>query len=111
MWVSRAAIPAAVDASRPMRRVRLRQNGDKNPSADEVDLEQGEPAPGYLREKDAQAQLQALLTDARRGASEQRRTGDGLPIEIHFTLMPSAMPRWAAAETPGRPASGRRTRR
>jgi hypothetical protein len=30
---------------------------------------------GYLREKDAQAQLQALLTDARRGASEQRRTG------------------------------------
>lgn len=37
--------------------------------------DKGEPAPGYLREKDAQAQLQALLTDARRGASEQRRTG------------------------------------
>lgn len=37
--------------------------------------DKGEPAPGYLREKDAEAKLQALLTDARRGASEQRRTG------------------------------------
>lgn len=37
--------------------------------------DKGEPAPGYLREKDAQAHLQAILTDARRGAAEQRRTG------------------------------------
>ncbi len=37
--------------------------------------DKGEPAPGYLCEKDAQAQLQAILTDARRDAFEQRRTG------------------------------------
>jgi integrase len=37
--------------------------------------EKGPPPPGYLREKDANAALQALLTDARRGAIEQLRTG------------------------------------
>ena len=37
--------------------------------------DKGEPISGYLREKDANAALQAILTDARRGASEQRRTG------------------------------------
>jgi hypothetical protein len=39
------------------------------------------------------------------------RTQGGLSIEIHFPLMPSAMPRWAASVTLGRPASGRRMRR
>jgi integrase len=33
------------------------------------------PPPGYLRPKDADAQLQELLVAARRGAAEQRRTG------------------------------------
>jgi integrase len=37
--------------------------------------EKGAPPAGYLREKDAKAQLQALLTDARRGVLEQARTG------------------------------------
>lgn len=37
--------------------------------------DKGEPPAGYLRRKDAEAALQALLTDARRGASEQRRLG------------------------------------
>ncbi len=35
----------------------------------------GAPPPGYLRPKDAEAQLQELLVEARRGAAEQRRTG------------------------------------
>ncbi|MDQ3632735.1 MAG: site-specific integrase [Actinomycetota bacterium] len=34
----------------------------------------GPPPAGYLRDKDAQSALQAILTDARRGAVEQRRT-------------------------------------
>jgi integrase len=37
--------------------------------------DKGPPPPGYLREKDAKAALQAILTDARRGAVEQVRTG------------------------------------
>jgi integrase len=37
--------------------------------------EKGTPPPGYLRERDAEAQLQAILTDARRGIVEQVRTG------------------------------------
>jgi integrase len=37
--------------------------------------DKGEPPAGYLRRKDAEAALQALLTDARRGASEQRQLG------------------------------------
>lgn len=37
--------------------------------------DKGEPPAGYLRRKDAEAALQALLTDARRGGSEQRRLG------------------------------------
>ncbi len=35
----------------------------------------GQPAPGFLREKDAQAELDAILVDARRGAAAQGRTG------------------------------------
>jgi integrase len=35
----------------------------------------GRPSPGFLREKEAQAALQAILTDARRGAAHQTRTG------------------------------------
>jgi integrase len=37
--------------------------------------EAGPPAPGFLREKDAQAALDAILVDARRGAAAQGRTG------------------------------------
>ena len=37
--------------------------------------EKGPPPPGFLREKEANAALQAILTDARRGAVEQARTG------------------------------------
>jgi integrase len=37
--------------------------------------EKGTPPPGYLREKDAESRLQAILTDARRGVVEQVRTG------------------------------------
>jgi integrase len=35
----------------------------------------GLPAPGFLREKDAQAALDGILVDARRGAAAQGRTG------------------------------------
>jgi integrase len=35
----------------------------------------GPPPPGYLREREAKAALEAILTDARRGAVEQVRTG------------------------------------
>src|ERR1700744_6016522 len=35
----------------------------------------GKPAPGFLREKEANAVLQAILVDARRGATAQARTG------------------------------------
>ncbi len=37
-------------------------------------MEKGPAPPGFLREKDAQAALDAILTDARRGAVEQART-------------------------------------
>jgi integrase len=37
--------------------------------------EKGPAPPGFLREKDANAVLEAILTDARRGALEQARTG------------------------------------
>jgi integrase len=35
----------------------------------------GPPDPGYFREREAKAALAAILTDARRGATEQTRTG------------------------------------
>jgi len=35
----------------------------------------GRPDPGYFRKREAQAALQAILVDARRGAFEQTRTG------------------------------------
>jgi integrase len=35
----------------------------------------GPPDPGYFREREAKAALAAILTDARRGATEQGRTG------------------------------------
>jgi integrase len=37
--------------------------------------EPGPPSPGFLRKKEAQAMLDAILVDARRGAAAQRRTG------------------------------------
>jgi len=42
--------------------------------------QKGAPPVGYLREKEANAALQALLTDARRGAVEQLRTGATLDV-------------------------------
>ena len=39
------------------------------------------------------------------------RPQGGLSIEIHFPLIPFAVPRWAGAGRLGWPASGRRTRR
>lgn len=37
--------------------------------------QKGAPPPGFLREREAKAALEAILTDARRGALEQTRTG------------------------------------
>jgi hypothetical protein len=41
----------------------------------------------------------------------ERQGEGGRGLSTRSPLMPFAMPRWAASETPGRPASGRRTRR
>lgn len=50
--------------------------------------QKGAPPSGYLREKDAEAQLQAILTDARRGVVEQVRTG----ITFDLALGPDPRP-------------------
>ena len=61
--------------------------------------DKGEPTAGYLREKDAQAALQAILTDARRGASEQRRTG------ITFDLLSEEWLAWGIRDRDWKPSS------
>ena len=61
--------------------------------------DKGEPAPGYLREKDAQAALQAILTDARRGASEQRRTA------VTFDIVADEWIAWGIRERDWKPSS------
>jgi integrase len=38
-------------------------------------MQKGPPDPGFFREREARAALAAILTDARRGATEQARTG------------------------------------
>ncbi len=61
--------------------------------------DKGEPAEGYLREKDANAALQALLTDARRGASDQRRTG------VTFDVAADEWIAWGIRERDWKPSS------
>lgn len=61
--------------------------------------DKGEPAPGYLREKDAEAALQAILTDARRGASEQRRTG------VTFDLVAEDWIKWGIRDRDWKPST------
>jgi integrase len=59
----------------------------------------GEPPTGYLREKDAEAELQAILTDARRGATEQRRTG------VTFDVAADEWIAWGIRERDWKPSS------
>jgi integrase len=54
----------------------------------------GPPPSGYLREREAKAALEAILTDARRGAVEQVRTG------VTFAL---AAEDWIATRPDGPP--------
>jgi integrase len=61
--------------------------------------EKGPPPAGYLREKDAQAQLQAILTDARRGASEQRR------VAVTFDVVADEWIAWGIRERDWKPSS------
>jgi integrase len=75
----------SVSGSLRLRRGKLRstwyaawRDGEGHQHQDKLGLlweDKGEPPAGYLRRKDAEAALQALLTDARRGASEQRQLG------------------------------------
>lgn len=59
----------------------------------------GPPPSGYLREKDAHAQLQAILTDARRGASEQRRIG------VTFDIVAAEWLSWGIRDRDWKPSS------
>jgi hypothetical protein len=61
--------------------------------------EKGPPPPGYLREKDAQALLEAILTDARRGGAEQRRTG------VTFDVVADEWIAWGIRERDWKPSS------
>jgi integrase len=61
--------------------------------------DKGEPAEGYLREKDASAALQAILTDARRGASEQRRVG------VTFEILAEEWIAWGIRDRDWKPSS------
>ena len=61
--------------------------------------EKGQPPTGYLREKDAHAQLQAILTDARRGASEQRR------VAVTFDVVADEWIAWGIRERDWKPSS------
>lgn len=61
--------------------------------------DKGEPAPGYLRPKDAEAMLQAILTDARRGAVEQRQTG------ITFDVVAEEWLTWGVRDRDWKPST------
>ncbi len=62
-------------------------------------LEKGSPPPGYLREKDAESALQAILTDARRGAKDQVRTG------ITFDLAAESWLAWGVRDRDWKPST------
>lgn len=61
--------------------------------------DKGEPPAGYLRRKDAEAMLQALLTDARRGASEQRSLG------VTFDLVAEEWLAWGVRDRDWKPST------
>ena len=59
----------------------------------------GAPPAGYLRAKDAEAALQELLVDARRGAAEQRRTG------VTFDVVADEWLAWGIRDRDWKPSS------
>ncbi len=61
--------------------------------------EKGQAPAGYLREKDAESQLQAILTDARRGVVEQIRTG------ITFDLVAEDWLAWGLRDRDWKPST------
>jgi hypothetical protein len=61
--------------------------------------DKGPPPAGYLREKEAQAALQAILTDARRGTVEQLRTG------LTFDLAAEQWLAWAVRDRDWKPST------
>ena len=61
--------------------------------------DKGVPPAGYLRPKDAEAALQELLVDARRGAAEQRRTG------ITFDVLAEDWLAWGVRDRDWKPST------
>jgi len=61
-------------------------------------IEKGSPPAGYLREREAEAQLQAILTDARRGVVEQVRTG------VTFDLVAEDWIKWGIRDRDWKPS-------
>lgn len=59
----------------------------------------GEPPTGHLRQRDAEAQLEAILTDARRGIVEQLRTG------VTFDVVADEWIAWGIRERDWKPSS------
>jgi integrase len=59
----------------------------------------GEPPLGYLRQRDAEAQLQGILTDARRGLMEQARTG------VTFDIVADEWVAWGIRDRDWKPSS------
>lgn len=59
----------------------------------------GGPPPGYLRERDAEAQLQGILTDARRGVLKQLRSG------VTFDVMAETWLAWGIRDRDWKPSS------
>jgi integrase len=59
----------------------------------------GEPPIGYLRQRDAEAQLQSILTDARRGVIEQLRTG------VTFDVVADDWLAWGIRDRDWKPSS------
>lgn len=59
----------------------------------------GEPPIGYLRQRDAEAQLQGILTDARRGLMQQLRTG------VTFDVVADDWLAWGIRDRDWKPSS------
>lgn len=59
----------------------------------------GEPPAGHLRQRDAEAQLQSILTDARRGVIEQLRTG------VTFDVVADDWLAWGIRDRDWKPSS------